>query len=175
MWWLVSPRNPLKAPADLLPHGERLAAACRLAGEARVRVSGLEARLGTPYTCDTLRHLRRRAPATRFVWLMGADNLAGVHLWHRWHRIFAAMPVAVFDRAPYSFACLASRAAIRFGACRLDQRKASHLATRPAPCWTFVTGPRHPASASAIRAGETVADGAGRDDRIHRRRRALHS
>ena len=35
----------------------------------------LETQLGTRYTVDTLRALRRRFPRTRFVWLMGADNL----------------------------------------------------------------------------------------------------
>lgn len=164
MWWLVSPQNPLKARAGMLPFPRRLAAARRFVDDPRIEVTGLEARLGTRYTCDTLIRLRQRAPRAHFVWLMGADNMATIHRWHRWPEIFATVPVAVFDRAPYSFSCLASRAAIRFRASRLDQHKAMTLATRQPPVWTYIMGPRHPASATAIRAGDTTYGFARQDD-----------
>ena len=146
------------------PFARRLQAARTYVGDPRIHVTGIEAALGTRYTCDTLHKLKARAPAARFVWLMGADNLASVHRWHRWSEIFTSVPVAVFDRAPYSFSCLASRAAIRFKAFRLDQGKALTLAKRSPPVWTYVMGPRHPASATAIRAGDTTFGHARQDD-----------
>ena len=153
VWWLVSPQNPLKPADGMAPFRERLAAAEAFVEEPRIRVTDIEQRLDTRFTADTLAKLTRRCPGARFVWLMGADNLALVHLWHDWHRIFTTVPVAIFDRAPYSFTCLASRAAIRFRRARVAAQSARNLAEREAPAWTYLMGPRHPASASAVRAG----------------------
>ena len=88
VWWLVSPGNPLKANDALPPLADRLAACRALTrGEPRILVSGLEADLGSAYTVDTVGFLVERFPATRFVWVMGADNLAGFHRWRRWREI----------------------------------------------------------------------------------------
>ena len=150
----MAPHNPLKPLAGMAPFEERLAAARRLAGgQRRVTATGLERALATRFTADTLRRLAKRCPRARFLWLMGADSLAQMHRWRRWPAIFATVPVAVFDRAPYSFPCLASPAAIRFRRHRLAARRARLLVRRRAPAWVFLAGPRHPASASAIRAG----------------------
>ncbi len=88
VWWLVSPGNPLKpdAPAEL---DRRLAAARAIMRRPRVDVTDVEARMGTRYTAATLAGLRARYPGVRFVWLMGADNLAGFHRWDRWEEIMA--------------------------------------------------------------------------------------
>jgi nicotinate-nucleotide adenylyltransferase len=42
-----------------------------------------------------LRALVRRYPRRRFIWLMGADNLAQFHRWKDWRAIARAMPIAV--------------------------------------------------------------------------------
>ena len=88
VWWLVSPQNPLKphAPADL---ARRIAAARALANHPRIKVTGVEAALGTTYTADTLRKLQERLPGVRLVWMMGADNLASFHRWRDWQGIAA--------------------------------------------------------------------------------------
>ena len=98
VWWLVAPQNPLKAVRGMAPFDKRLAGAKRLARDPRIRVLDLERRLGTRYTVDTVAALRRLFPKIRFVWLMGADNLAQIRHWQRWTRIFAALPIAVFAR-----------------------------------------------------------------------------
>ena len=47
----------------------------------------IEARLGTRYTVDTHRGSCAGAiPNHRFIWLMGADNLAQFHQWRDWRR-----------------------------------------------------------------------------------------
>src|ERR1700709_1883593 len=77
VWWLVSPGNPLKDKArDMAPLAIRLASARRRARPAPIRPTDIESRLGTRYTVDTLKALARRYPNKRFIWLMGADNLA---------------------------------------------------------------------------------------------------
>ncbi len=152
LWWLVTPRNPLKPPEELAPYGRRLARAREMAARhPRIRVCDLEARLGTRYTVELLRRLvrdRRR----RFVWIVGADNLAGLHRWYRWPELFRLVPVAVFDRIPYSHVALASPAARRFAEARIGEKEARRLAALPPPRWVFVRLRPHPASGTAIRA-----------------------
>jgi len=87
---------------------------------------------------------------------MGADNLRQISDWHNWTLIFRTVPVAVFDRAPYSWGALASHAAQRFRRYRVRTRQAARLALAPPPAWTFFHTPLHPASATAIRAGRRV-------------------
>lgn len=155
VWWLVSPQNPLKPVAGMAPLADRLAEARRVARHPRIRVTGIEARLGTTYTANTIDALKRRFPALRFVWLMGADNLIQIDRWQCWQRIFGAVPVAVFARPSYCFRALAAKAARRFARSRLPEHQGPLLAGRQPPAWVFVHGRLNPISASAIRARRT--------------------
>ena len=151
VWWLVAPQNPLKPTDGMAPFAERISGAAKVADHPAIRVSGLEARLGTRYTADTLAALVRRFPSVRFVWLMGADNLAQISRWDRWESIFRRVAVAVFDRSPYSYKSLAGKAARRFARQRLSARRGLLLARVAPPAWVFLHLKRHPASATAIR------------------------
>jgi len=159
VWWLVSPQNPLKPVQGMAPLGERLMGAHRLARHPRIRVSAIEARLGTRYTVDTLEALRRHFPTTRFVWLMGADNLAQMPRWHRWPRIFHLAAIAVFARGSYGMKALAGSAAKRFRRSRVTPGAARRLTSASLPAWAFLPTPLHPASATEIRARQTQARG----------------
>lgn len=111
VWWLVSPGNPLKAGAtDMAPLSARLSAAQRMARRAPIRPTAIEAWLGTRYTADTLRKLVRRYPNRRFIWLMGADNLAQFDRWHDWRGIARRVAIAVIARPGYNGSARASRA-----------------------------------------------------------------
>ena len=102
LWWLVSPGNPLKeASGDMAPLAARLASARAMARRSRIVPTAIESKLGTRYTADTLRKLRRLFPNRRFIWLMGADNLAQFHLWRDWRTIASTMPIAVIARPGY--------------------------------------------------------------------------
>src|SRR5690606_15010359 len=84
VWWLVSPQNPLKSSTGMAPLDERLATARALVaqtGEKRIIVTDIETRLGTRFTIDTLRALKRLYPCLHFVWLMGADNMLQFPHW----------------------------------------------------------------------------------------------
>jgi nicotinate-nucleotide adenylyltransferase len=109
-WWLVSPGNPLKPGTGMAPLAARVRSARAMARRAPIRVTAIERELGTRYTIDTLRALERRYPRRRFVWLMGADNLAQFHRWKDWRAIARAMPIAVIARPGYDGAALASPA-----------------------------------------------------------------
>jgi nicotinate-nucleotide adenylyltransferase len=153
VWWLVSPQNPLKPVAGMASLARRLAEARAVAHHPRIRVTGIEARLGTVYTAETVLALKRRFPALCFVWLMGADNLIQIDQWKDWQRIFHAVPVAVFARPSYCFRALAAKAAHRFAGFRVPEGEARLLARRRPPAWVFIHGRLNPLSASAIRAG----------------------
>ncbi len=102
LWWMVSPGNPLKPMAGMAPFAARLASAkAQARGQPRIRATGIEARLGTRYTVDTVVSLTRQLPHYRFIWLMGADNLASFHRWRGWRQIARAVPIAVFARPRY--------------------------------------------------------------------------
>ena len=151
IWWLVSPQNPLKSRDDMAAIDRRLDAARSWARDPRIWVSDLEAELGTSYTVDTIAALTARAPATHFVWLMGADNLAQFSKWRRWQQVFATVPVAVYARAPFDFRALAGLAVSRYRAARIPQGAAALLPVIMPPAWTFFALRRHPASATRIR------------------------
>lgn len=110
-WWLVSPGNPLKQDrTDMAPLAARFASARNMARRAPIRVTAIERRLRTRYTADTLTRLVRLYPHRRFIWLMGADNLAQFHLWRDWRRIARTVPIAVIARPGYDGRTQATRA-----------------------------------------------------------------
>ncbi len=150
VWWLVTPQNPLKPVQGMLPLAERLARARAVARHPRILVTGLEARLGTRYTADTLRRLGDRHDL-RVVFLLGADNLVQLPRWHRWTDIMERSAIAVFERHPYSYAALAGEAATRFAGARLSEGRARELADLDPPAWVFLRLRPHPASSTRIR------------------------
>jgi nicotinate-nucleotide adenylyltransferase len=150
IWWLVSPQNPLKPERGMLPLAERLQRAQALARHPKIIVSDIEAQLGTRYTVDTLRILRARFPAARFVWLMGADNMMQIPRWRRWMQIFQLTPVAVFRRRGYE---TSGPAAIQFARARHPAGFAKKLAATAAPAWLVLDNPLNLLSATAIRRG----------------------
>jgi nicotinate-nucleotide adenylyltransferase len=153
VWWLVSPQNPLKPARSMAPFAERLAAARCVARHPRIKITDLEARLGSHFTVRTLTALRSRFPATHFVWLMGADNLRQIPQWHGWTRIFTLAPIAVFDRPAYSLEALGGLAAQRFARWRVEPSRARHLAEMTPPAWVFFATRLDSLSATVIRHG----------------------
>jgi nicotinate-nucleotide adenylyltransferase len=151
VWWLVTPGNPLKQGSALRDLDARVAAARSVADDPRIEVSCLESVIGTRYTADTVRYLRRRASSARFVWIMGADNLAQFHRWQNWRDIAFEVPIAVIDRPPLSFRALASPASQALARYRLPENQAGQLADRRAPAWIFLTGMKLKLSSTGLR------------------------
>ena len=151
VWWLVTPGNPLKGRGDLAPLGERLVLSRAMAKNPRIEITAFERDLPTPYTAATLAYLKRRSPLVRFVWIMGADNLAGFHRWRRWREILTMVPVVVVDRPGWRLKAFASKAAQAFASSRVPETRARGLATMPPPAWTFLTGPLSQVSSTELR------------------------
>jgi nicotinate (nicotinamide) nucleotide adenylyltransferase/ribosome silencing factor RsfS/YbeB/iojap len=152
IWWLVSPQNPLKPIRGMAPFARRVAGATAFAKSCpRIRVSSIEASLGTSYTADTLAALRLRFPHSRFVWLMGSDNLVQLPRWKHWVELMETVPVAVFDRPGTSLRALAGKAAQRFAQTRVSSDAARILAEMKAPAWAFFHTRLDPRSATEMR------------------------
>ena len=151
MWWLVSPQNPLKAKIGMASLETRHLHARSIAGSSRIDASDLERQINTIYTVDTVRYLTRALPHIRFVWLMGADNLAQVSEWRRWPLLFESLPIAIFDRPTYARKALISQAGRFFSRSRLSSRAATRLAYSKSPAWIFINAQLHSESGTRLR------------------------
>ena len=150
VWWLVSPGNPLKSRQPA-PMADRIARGRAVMRHPRVKVTDLEARLGTRFTYATIRGLQAIYPGVRFVWLMGADNLVQFHRWDRWRDILRTVPVAVLARPGAGVKARQSRAAQAFRSKQLDRGEWLGGGRQP-PVWAFINLPMIDVSSSKIRA-----------------------
>jgi nicotinate-nucleotide adenylyltransferase len=110
--WIPTGMSWQKA-ADITPALHRLAmtelaAATMQDVSARVRVSRMEVdRDGPSYTIDTVRALRQQVgPETSIAWLMGADQLLGLHSWHGWRDLFREVHLCVATRPGFDLHAL---------------------------------------------------------------------
>lgn len=157
IWWLVTPGNPLKDATELAPLETRVHLAAAVADDPRVTVTAWEAWLGTAYSAQTVAALRQRRPDVDFVWVMGADNLAGFHRWQKWRTIIETVPVAIVDRPGAELSALSAPAARAYARHRVDERRAAQLPGSRAPVWTFLHTARDPASSTELRRRSATA------------------
>lgn len=151
VWWLVSPGNPLKEHGPA-PMEARLEACRAVMTHPRVAITDFERQAGTRYTAETLAALQKARPDLRFVWLMGADNLAQFHRWQDWHRIMESVPIGVLARPGDRVSARMSKAAKAYGHARLAGRESRLLGRCAAPCWCFVNVPMMDVSSTELRA-----------------------
>ncbi len=149
VWLLVSPGNPLKAPAGMAPFARRLASARAIARPPSIIATGIEAVLGERYSARTLAKLARLFPRACFVWIIGADNLWQLPRWRRWQELVAHTPLAVLPRPGWTRKALAGAAARKL---RHARRHPAALLRAGTPGWALIPAREHPASATAIRA-----------------------
>lgn len=154
LWWVVTPGNPLKSGRGLPPLAERMAAARAFVTSPGMKITGFEAELDSPHTVSTVAFLRQRFPRVRFVWVMGADNLATFHLWQHWRDIARMVPIAVVDRPGWRLKALASPAARWLMPWRLPEEAAPLLPGRTPPAWVFLSTRLSELSSSALRGAD---------------------
>jgi nicotinate-nucleotide adenylyltransferase len=157
LWWVVTPGNPLKNHSGLAPLAQRMAACRAMAKNPRMKVTSFETALGSPYTAVTLQFLKRRHSSCRFVWVMGADNLASFDRWQNWRGIAASMPLAIVDRPGWRHRALASRAAKALSRARVSESEARIIFSHHAPAWVFLTTRLSDLSSTALRQGRSTA------------------
>ena len=153
VWWLVSPRNPLKQ-ASHASFNARLESAAQMMQHPRVHVTGIESRIGTTCTADTLSALAHSFPKLQFCWLIGADNLAQFDKWQKWERIMHTVPVGILARPGNRLAPLTARAARIYRSYRVPMTQSRLLAKAKVPSWCYVNLPMSHLSSSALRRGD---------------------
>lgn len=152
IWVMVTPGNPLKSREGLPSLAERMAAARKIMRHPRVVVTGFEQKIGARYSYQTVAYLRRACPGVHFVWIMGADNLAGFFRWQRWQDIARQMPILVIDRPGATHRAERGIAASWFARRRLPEADAKSLPLRRPPALIVLHGPRSPLSSTLLRA-----------------------
>lgn len=150
IWWLVCPENPIKSviPSDL---NSRFLASKKIMKHPSVVITDLERKFKTKYTFQTLIKLKKLYPSTKFVWLMGADNLINFHHWKNWDWIMKNIPIGVMARPRDQIKAGLSPAAIRFSKYRLPREKSLLLPYLSPPVWTLVTGSMKNISSTKLR------------------------
>ena len=103
VWLTLSPRNPLKDPAGLLPDTKRLAMlTIATKGAARIETCDIELSMPQPnYTIATLDLLAQRYPGKRFKLVIGSDNWRIFDSWKDSQRILDDYGVIVYPRPGY--------------------------------------------------------------------------
>jgi len=137
----------------MAPLADRRAGAAAIGDGRRVIATAIEAAMGTRYSIDTLRMLRRRFPRIRFVWIMGADIMTQLPRWRRWREMMRDLPFVVLPRAGYTRPALAGQAA----RCLRGGRRPAHEArvlSRLRFGWVFLPTSLNATSATAIRAAK---------------------
>lgn len=150
VWWLVTPGNPLK-PHGPAPLEDRMLACRTLLSHPRIWASDFEAQAGTRYTSESLAQLQAARPGVRFVWLMGADNLAQFDQWKGWEKILHRVPVGVLARPGQRISARMSKAARIYTPFRIKGRESRRLALADAPAWCFVNVPMRHISSTELR------------------------
>ncbi len=100
VWLTLSPCNPLKDTAELIPDLKRLAMlkiAC--ANVPNVHICDIELSMPRPsYTIDTLRLLKKRNPTKEFKLVIGSDNWNSWRQWRNGDEILEDYGVIVYPR-----------------------------------------------------------------------------
>jgi len=99
VWWLVTPKNPLKDKASLSLE-ERVRLSKELVKNPKILVSDLEKDLGTSITYYAVKKLRKHYPKTQFAWISGMDNALSLHRWNHWRGLLKEICMVHLTRPP---------------------------------------------------------------------------
>ena len=156
IWWLVSPKNPLKSDINMMPFEHRLLSAIMVANNVPwLKVLDYEHQLQITNcfpnkrasTIITLSRLRLQFPLTSFIWIMGAANLIQFFQWKDAHRIAKLVDIFVMNRPDFTFKALSSKSVAILG----SRCPPSHLGTGRKRKWAFSFSTRNTLSATKIR------------------------
>ena len=149
VWWIVTTTNPLKK--NKVDYKKRLKKVKKFLTNQHIKVLEIKDLSKNIYTVDLLEYLFKKFPQKKFVWLMGADNLFSFHLWRDWKKIFYNIPIAIFDRPPYSLSISKAKAILYFKEDRINSKLSRNLKFMKPPKWLFLTGLTNLQSSTKIR------------------------
>jgi len=155
VWWLISPQNPLKQKSINTPLKTRLNNAKNITKGHKIRVEDLETNFRTNITSITLKKIIARYNGSKFIWLMGADNLVEINNWFNWKKIFNTMPIAVFNRDVYSYSVMNSIAGKYYFSKLHKTKDSKSIFNKPLPAWQFLHINKNPISSTKLRFKKT--------------------
>ncbi|AQX20948.1 nicotinate-nucleotide adenylyltransferase [Bartonella sp. CDC_skunk] len=151
LWWMITPGNPLKDCIQLPSLHKRMQLSSEFLNHPKIRVTGFEKTIGSKISVDTISYILKRYRRVHFVWVMGADNLATFHYWHRWRDIMSMIPVAIIDRPLARMSALSSPMARTYCYSRVDERVSTLLPFMAPPAWIYLHGPLSFQSSTKLR------------------------
>ncbi|MBU0800752.1 MAG: nicotinate (nicotinamide) nucleotide adenylyltransferase [Alphaproteobacteria bacterium] len=160
--WMMFSINRLKDPSIYASIDHRMNMARLMARhhpQTPFIMTDIEQQVGTNQTFFVLDELKKRYPDTRFIWVMGADNLKGFDEWIRGDDIFRNFSVAIINRPGHDQDAWDSRVLKKFAGL---QRNAPDDFKPGQPGWIFLQDPQVADAAESssallkrLRAGET--------------------
>lgn len=105
IWYIVSPKNPLKGHNELVDEHLRLKMIeLATADKEYLQVSDIEFDLPKPsYTITTLQALTEKYPENEFILLIGSDNMAIFDQWKDYQTILDEFSILVYPRDGYPY------------------------------------------------------------------------
>ena len=100
VWFVLTPRNPLKPQKELLNeyHRQYLLQSA-IDGENKLKCSTIEFHLPRPsYTIDTLVYLNEKHPEHHFKIILGSDSFKNIRNWKNGELILKDYPLLVYRR-----------------------------------------------------------------------------
>jgi len=100
VWFVVSPRNPLKNPLSLLNEYHRLnLVQLAIEGETTLKACDIEFHLSKPsYTIDTLTYLQEKHNNYHFSVIMGSDSFQNLKNWKNYQLLIKEYEIYVYLR-----------------------------------------------------------------------------
>tara|TARA_X000000950_G_scaffold155789_1_gene190998 strand:- start:1960 stop:2415 length:456 start_codon:yes stop_codon:yes gene_type:complete len=129
----------------------RLKSAISINNNYKIKPLALEEKIGTKYSFDTLKKLKKTVPRARFFWIIGADNLYNMHRWYKWKKLFYICPIIVFNRPGYFYKSLSSKAAKCYWSNKVDVKKIKYISNKKLPLWAFIENSIDKNSSTRIR------------------------
>ncbi len=103
VWWVVTPQNRLKKDKIIETFFKRLNETKEFISKYTfIKVLDYEYKYKLNYSHKSLLFLKNRSNTTKFVWLMGSDNIINFQKWARVQDLVKIFPIAVIERPSYS-------------------------------------------------------------------------
>ena len=136
VWWLVSPKNPLKPSNGLIPLSKRVELTKKIANHPKFKVLSIENNLKTKNSYDLLKKILPRLSNMKLIWIMGSDNLFNFSKWYKAQKLSNVIPVAVFNRSGNSLRSINSKGAYVLGK-RINSSRLKLLSISEPPIWGY--------------------------------------
>ena len=99
VWFIPTFLSPQKQSFHIAPEQRVVMVKAMLEADPRFYCSDIEVASGqSQFSVDTVDMLQRQHPGVDFFWLIGADQLANLHLWKEVERLSNLCQIVVFKR-----------------------------------------------------------------------------